>query len=86
MKDIAKMAADLAGDPAVEADVLREHIKWLHELIRVKDEALRACQNFLPSVGPNEDGEELGAEIMHTIEQLEGQVSSALDPAYLATL
>lgn len=74
-KDAAKIAAELAGKPEVEAEVLREIIKTLTtEKARLRT-ALENAHSFIQHVG-TEDPEDV--ETMADIERLSGQITATL--------
>lgn len=73
--DAAKLAAVLAGDPTVEAEVLRGIIKTLSEEKARLRSALENAHAFMQAVG-TEDPEDV--ETMASIERLSGQITATL--------
>lgn len=73
--DAAKIAAVLAGDPAVEADVLREIIKTLSSEKAALRISLQGALGFIQEVG-TEDPEDV--ETMADIERLSGSITATL--------
>ncbi len=73
--DAAKIAAVLAGDPSVEAEVLREIIKGLTTEKAALRKMLENANSFIQAVGA-EDPDDF--ETMADIERLSGAIAATL--------